>query len=70
MCIFCGGTCGGIGDMLLPTMATGVSLVMLKIRASRKSRKTCDQDQDIEVESDIKPAVKSELMSSNRLNDE
>jgi hypothetical protein len=51
MCIFCGGACGGIGDILLPTLATGAGLVMFKIKASHESRKAHDQNQNILVES-------------------
>ncbi|WP_181213576.1 hypothetical protein [Dehalococcoides mccartyi] len=39
MCIFCGGTCGGAGDMLLPALATGGGLVILKIQAKRELKK-------------------------------
>ena len=39
MCVFCGGTCGGAGDMILPYAAIGVSLVTLKVQAVRASRK-------------------------------
>lgn len=39
MCIFCGGTCGGAGDMLLPALVTGAGLVVLKIQAKRASKK-------------------------------
>ena len=39
MCIFCGGTCGGGGDMILPYAAIGLSLVTLKVQAVRAFRK-------------------------------
>ena len=39
MCIFCGGTCGGVGDVIIPSVAAGASLVTLKIQAMRQSRK-------------------------------
>jgi hypothetical protein len=74
MCIFCGGACGGIGDMLLPTLATGAGLVMFKIKASKESRKTSDNNQNLEVESTvtkyskIKSTVKNLPESNKRLN--
>jgi hypothetical protein len=39
MCIFCGGTCGGVGDMILPSATLGISLAVLKIQAVRASHK-------------------------------
>ena len=39
MCIFCGGTCGGVGDSLLPFAAAGIPLVTMKIRAKWADRK-------------------------------
>jgi mannose/fructose/N-acetylgalactosamine-specific phosphotransferase system component IIC len=39
MCIFCGGTCGGVGDALLPSASIGISLAVLKIQAVRASHK-------------------------------
>jgi hypothetical protein len=44
MCIFCGGTCGGGGDIILPYAAIGISLVTLKIQAVRASRKQKAED--------------------------
>lgn len=35
MCIFCGGTCGGVGDMLLPSIVTAGSLVVMRVRMGR-----------------------------------
>jgi hypothetical protein len=46
MCIFCGGACGGIGDMLLPTIVTGAGLVVLKIKARRDLHKGHSHNQD------------------------
>jgi hypothetical protein len=46
MCIFCGGTCGGVGDAILPYAALGVSLVGLKIQAVRESRKQKPKGKD------------------------
>jgi hypothetical protein len=73
MCIFCGGACGGIGDMLLPTLATGAGLVMFKIKAQRESRKIHDQDKFIEDESEITKCFKKksnikQKISNIRLN--
>jgi hypothetical protein len=39
MCIFCGGCCGGVGDMLLPTLVVGTGLVVTKIKVVRDKRK-------------------------------
>ena len=39
MCIFCGGTCSGAGDMILPYAVIGISLVTLKVQSVRASRK-------------------------------
>ena len=44
MCIFCGGTCGGVGDAVLPTATLGISLAVLKIQAIRASRKQNIED--------------------------
>ena len=43
MCIFCGGDCGGAGDVLLPVISAGVPLVVLKIRARLTALKERDQ---------------------------
>ena len=32
MCIFCGGTCGGAGNSLLPVIAAGIPFIIMKIR--------------------------------------
>jgi hypothetical protein len=53
MCIFCGGVCGGIGDILLPTLATGAGLAMFKIKARKESRKTCDNNRHIAADSSV-----------------
>lgn len=39
MCIFRGGACGGVGDVILPTLAAGAGLVMLRIQAKRELKK-------------------------------
>ena len=39
MCIFCGGACGGVVDAMLPSVAAAASLVVLKVKASKASRK-------------------------------
>jgi hypothetical protein len=39
MCIFCGGTCDGAGDVILPTLAAGAGMVMLRIQAKRELKK-------------------------------
>ena len=39
MCIFCGGACGGAGDILLPSIVAGTGLVVLKVQAIRASSK-------------------------------
>jgi hypothetical protein len=44
MCIFCGGTCGGVGDMLLPSLATVGSLVVMRVRVARACRNTRSEE--------------------------
>ena len=39
MCIFCGGACGGAGDLLLSLIVAGVGLVILKVQVIRFSSK-------------------------------
>lgn len=43
MCIFCGGTCGGVGDSLLPLIAAGAPIVIMKIRCDLQARKLKNQ---------------------------
>ena len=38
MCIFCGGTCSGAGDAILPLATMGVSLALIKVQAVRAAR--------------------------------
>ena len=52
MCIFCGGACGGIGNMLLPTIAAGTGLVVLKIKALRDMHKGHSHNQDSDKSAD------------------
>lgn len=40
MCIFCGGACGGVVDMMLPSVAGASSLLILKVKAAKASRKS------------------------------
>ena len=52
MCIFCGGTCGGVGDAILPTATIGVTLVVMKVQAIRASHKNkLDEDANPKNES-------------------
>jgi hypothetical protein len=46
MCIFCGGACGGAGDVLLPAIAAAVPLLTLKIRAKLMAIKENEQKAD------------------------
>ena len=49
MCIFCGGACGGVVDMALPSIAAGASLVFFKVKAvkaSRTARKSSDPEEE------------------------
>ena len=55
MCIFCGGTCGGVGDAVLPTATLGISLVVLKIQAIRESRKQNTKDEVNGKQGEINP---------------
>jgi hypothetical protein len=43
MCIFCGGACGGAGDVLLPAISAAVPLLTLKIRARILNLRKPDQ---------------------------
>ena len=56
MCIFCGGTCGGVGDSLLPIAAVGVPFLVMKVRTKlvtrkQKTRKKPDIDSGLEKDS-------------------
>ncbi len=49
MCIFCGGACGGVVDMALPSIAAGASLVFFKVKAvkaSRAARKSSNTEEE------------------------
>lgn len=48
MCIFCGGTCGGVGDALMPVVGIGISMAIAKAR-TLKQRKTGSKSPDIEA---------------------
>jgi hypothetical protein len=39
MCIFCGGTCGGVGDALIPFVGAGISAAVIQIRGRKLRRK-------------------------------
>ncbi len=56
MCIFCGGACGGAGDMLLPSIAAGAGLVVLKIQAMRASSKGKSREEPQGEEAESKSA--------------
>jgi hypothetical protein len=43
MCIFCGGTCGGVGDALMPFLGVGMSMAVIKLRAKMASRRAESQ---------------------------
>ncbi len=46
MCIFCGGACGGVVDVVLPSVAGAVSLVILKVKAAKASRKSSKAEEE------------------------
>ncbi|MDD4924055.1 MAG: hypothetical protein PHF74_04390 [Dehalococcoidales bacterium] len=50
MCIFCGGACGGVVDMALPSIAAGVSLVFFKVKAVKASRKALKSEEEKPVD--------------------
>jgi hypothetical protein len=50
MCIFCAGACGGVVDMILPSVATAASLVVLKVKAVKASRKLSESNDDQPVD--------------------
>ena len=64
MCIFCGGACGGVGDILLPSIVAGAGLVVLKVQAIRASSKgknggnTQGKEDETKSESEKKDADK------------
>ncbi len=63
MCIFCGGACGGAGDILLPSIVAGAGLVVLKVQAIRASKgknveNTQGEEAEIKSESEKKDADK------------
>ena len=49
MCIFCGGACGGVVDMMLPSVAGAASLLILKVKAAKASRKSPKDEEDKRV---------------------
>lgn len=55
MCIFCGGTCGGVGDAILSSSTLGISLLVLKIQAVRASRKQNIEEEVNKKEGEIAP---------------
>jgi hypothetical protein len=46
MCIFCGGACGGVVDIALPSVAAGASLVFFKVKAVQASRKASKPEEE------------------------
>lgn len=53
MCIFCGGACGGVVDVVLPSVAGAASLLFLKVKASKASkasRKASKHDEEKQAE--------------------
>jgi hypothetical protein len=46
MCIFCGGACGGVVDIALPSIAAGASLVFFKVKAVKASRKSSKAEEE------------------------
>ncbi|MDD4874539.1 MAG: hypothetical protein PHE15_06180 [Dehalococcoidales bacterium] len=47
---FCAGACGGVVDMILPSVATVASLVGLKVKAVKVSRKLSESNDDQPVD--------------------
>jgi hypothetical protein len=50
MCIFCGGACGGVVDMMLPSVAGAASLLFLKVKAAKASRKPSNDEEEKRVD--------------------
>ncbi len=46
MCIACGGTCGGAGDIVLPSLVIGAVIIVQGVRASREARETKEEGDD------------------------
>jgi hypothetical protein len=50
MCIFCGGACGGVVDIALPSVAAAASLVVLKVKAVKASHKASKPEEEKQVD--------------------
>jgi len=60
VCLFCGGSCAGSGDMLMISLAAGVGLAIIKVRSVRAARARNEQtSQENEPESESVPDEES-----------
>lgn len=49
MCIFCGGTCGGVGDSLITLAVASMPLIVTRVRSRLAKGKTVPRRQDSPV---------------------
>jgi len=56
MCLFCGGSCAGSGDVLLISLAAGIGLTIVKLQSMRAARKKKDPQTAQDKETDTKSA--------------
>jgi hypothetical protein len=56
MCIFCGGTCGGVGDALMPFLGAGISAAVIQLRGRKLRRQ-----KDVAAEQDKSTGSDTEL---------
>jgi hypothetical protein len=45
MCIFCGGTCGGVGDSLITLAVASMPLIVTRVRSRLVKRKAVSRKQ-------------------------
>ena len=51
MCIFCGGTCGGVGDSLITLAVASMPLIVTRVRHKWNNRKAVSEKISTEAES-------------------
>lgn len=64
MCIFCGGTCGGSGDALMPLLAAGAGIAILKVRAARGARRNKDAGKSYDKQAEVESASQHSRVDS------
>ena len=56
MCILCGGACGGSVDALMPWLAAGAGIVILKAQAAHGAHKMKNADKTEDEETEVESA--------------